>query len=166
MPTAPTLPDLPLRDIHLPTPIGWWPPAPGWWLLAALTVLLAAALTWLWRRHRRRRWRRAALRGLARLEQSPERGGAAWLAQLSRLLRRAALSHFPRQECAGLNGAAWLAFLDRPLADRPFAEGAGRVLADGPYRPAVETIDADALTAACRRWLRSLPPAPRSGRRS
>ena len=34
---------LPLRDIHLPAAIGWWPPALGWWLLAAL-VLAAAGL--------------------------------------------------------------------------------------------------------------------------
>ncbi|HVS24646.1 MAG TPA: DUF4381 family protein, partial [Gammaproteobacteria bacterium] len=26
---------LPLRDIHLPGLISWWPPAPGWWIAAA-----------------------------------------------------------------------------------------------------------------------------------
>ena len=24
---------LPLRDLHLPEPIGWWPLAPGWWVI-------------------------------------------------------------------------------------------------------------------------------------
>ncbi|MGH8222486.1 MAG: DUF4381 family protein, partial [Woeseiaceae bacterium] len=35
---------IPLRDLHLPEAVGWWPPAPGWWLLIALAV---AALLWL-----------------------------------------------------------------------------------------------------------------------
>ena len=35
---------LPLRDIHLPGSVGWWPPAIGWWLLAAL-VLVGVALS-------------------------------------------------------------------------------------------------------------------------
>ena len=30
---------LPLRDLHLPETIGWWPLAPGWWFaIAALVV--------------------------------------------------------------------------------------------------------------------------------
>ena len=29
---------IPLRDLHLPEAIGWWPPAPGWWFLALLAL--------------------------------------------------------------------------------------------------------------------------------
>ena len=29
---------LPLRDLHLPEAIGWWPLAPGWWVLLAMLV--------------------------------------------------------------------------------------------------------------------------------
>lgn len=146
---------LPLRDIHLPDPVGWWPPAPGWWLLTALILLLVGGFLGLRRRYRHRRYRRLALRELERLEQLPP---AELAAGLSRLLRRAALCHFPRGECAGLSGEAWLAFLDRPFADNPFSEGAGRCLLEAPYRPATE-IDSRALIELARRWIKQLPPA-------
>lgn len=29
-----------LKDIHLPTPIGWWPLAPGWYILMGLILFL------------------------------------------------------------------------------------------------------------------------------
>jgi len=35
---------LPLRDIHLPGPVGWWPPAIGWWLVAALVLVAFGAV--------------------------------------------------------------------------------------------------------------------------
>ena len=38
---------IPLRDLHLPEAIGWWPLAPGWWLLIALGVVLLAYLLFL-----------------------------------------------------------------------------------------------------------------------
>ena len=41
---------LPLRDIHLPEPIGWWPPALGWWILALLVILTIGLCIWLIRR--------------------------------------------------------------------------------------------------------------------
>ena len=30
---------IPLRDLHLPEAIGWWPLAPGWWILIAIALV-------------------------------------------------------------------------------------------------------------------------------
>jgi len=150
---------LPLRDIHLPPPPGWWPPAPGWWLLAGLAVILGILLILLWRRTRHLRYRRQALRQLVTLEKNGF-PASTLLAELSILLKRAALCAFPEENCAALSGEDWLTFLDRHLKDNAFSEGAGRCLAAGPYQPTAE-IDRAALLTLCRRWLRRLPPARR-----
>ena len=154
---------LPLRDIHLPPAPGWWPPAPGWWLLIGLLVVLIPLCLFLWRRSRRLRYRRQALRQLSSLERADDLAGHVLLAELSLLLKRAALCAFPDESCAGLSDEAWLRFLDRPLPDQPFSTGAGSCLAVGPYQRAAE-IDRAALLSLCRRWLRQLPPTPRHGR--
>lgn len=50
-----------LRDIHLPEPVGWWPPAPGWWILALLLFLsLFFTTRYLIARHRQRHFSRQA----------------------------------------------------------------------------------------------------------
>lgn len=168
MPSAPTTPDtLPLRDIHLPPAISWWPPAPGWWLLLLVFVLLIAVIYMLREHRQRRHFRQLALCQLEELErQYDEQANAQQLLQgLSRLLRQTNLLHFPRSDCAGLVGEAWLAFLDQRLDEKPFSQGVGRLLADGPYLPQSEVIDAKALLSLCRRWLQQLPPAPKVPRR-
>lgn len=148
-------PELPLRDIHLPAPIGWWPPAPGWWGLLVLAILSAGLAVWVWRRWRRVTARKLVLReleGLSRSQTSPREK----LSALAVLLRRACLSAYPRTEVAGLTGEAWLEFLDRQLGDRRFREGPGRQLLDAPYRRAGE-VDIEALLGLCREWARRLP---------
>jgi Domain of unknown function (DUF4381) len=145
-----------LRDIHLPAPPAFWPPAPGWWLLAALLIaLLAWATVVALRRYRIRRQRRRVLSALARLEHKlVSESTPDALAQLSALLRRLALMRFPRRDVAALTGKAWLHFLDESGGNGRFAEGPGQVLADGPYRRSLPPeFDAARLVALLREWV-------------
>jgi len=137
-----------LRDAHPPDAPSWWPPAPGWWIAAALALLLAAAAiryapAW-WRRRRLRR------RLLAALE------AATSAAEVSQLLRLAALERFPGAAAAGLHGAAWIAFLEsRARAPGRFAPLAGAI-AEAPYRALAAPGELPALRAAARGWMRAV----------
>jgi hypothetical protein len=147
---------LQLRDIRLPGDPSWWPPAPGWWILgAAFAALVIWAAVLAVRRYRIARQRGRVLAMLARLEAgfaqevSPE-----GLARISAMLRRLALTRFPRQRVAALSGVAWLRFLDESGGDGRFVRGPGRVLASGPYQRTLPAdVDIVALTALIREWV-------------
>ena len=149
---------LPLRDIHLPDPVGWWPPAPGWWGLMLLCLLLLAVIrTWIGYRRRGRLKLHSLIllqQLVARFEQSGDEQRL--IADLSVLLRRVAISVFPRRQVASLTGVEWLRFLDQSLTpggtDKAFTEGVGRILLDAPYKPACR-VDRDALIGLIRRWI-------------
>lgn len=147
-------PPLQLRDIHLPQAPDFWPPAPGWWLAAAVVLAL---LAWLgltgWRRLRLQRRRRRLLQSLEQLDRTlgPEQDPR-FASEVSILLRRLALTRYPRQQVAGLTGEAWLRFLDRHGGDGGFTTGPGRVLADAPYAPQPR-IDREALRRLAEKWI-------------
>jgi hypothetical protein len=142
-----------LRDIHLPAPVSFWPPAPGWWLILLVFVMLILATLWLWRRHRRRAYRRSALRQLQQLQQALRDGQAdtSIIAELSMLLRRTAITRYGRQQVAGLQGSAWLEFLDRTGRHTPFTSE-GQALLEAPYRRNTSQQAAPLLNLA-QRWL-------------
>ena len=155
---------IPLRDLHLPADIGWWPLAPGWWLLIALALVgLFLLMRRAWRRYRRSAHRRIALRALKRLRAQYEEGAdAVTLAvELSELLRRAMLAYAPRNEVAGLTGEAWLRWLDRGLDGKPFTSGPGRDIESLPYRARAQVgddVDVHGLILAVRQRLQTPLP--------
>ncbi len=130
--------DLPLRDIHLPEPVSWWPLAPGWWILLGALLIAFAAGWWLYKRWRQRRILRELDTKLETIKQDYQQhhDGAKTVSQLSVLLRRACISFFPRKDVASLTGKDWLAFLDRISNSHDYSEGAGKLLLDAPYKPA------------------------------
>ena len=161
---------LPLRDIHLPGPIGWWPPAPGWWMVAVL-VLIGLALYGVI--YYRARHKRAALRAVTRVRAALEEGAepVACLQFLSTILRRFAMTSAargasPALDVAGLIGERWLEFLDGRWARTEFRAGLGRQLLVAPYaRPnTIERAKALELTALCTEWLAAQPTTNRPRR--
>ena len=145
---------LPLKDIHLPEAIGWWPLAPGWWLAALSAIAFVLSVRYLYRRLTRKTAVNSARKLLKNLKQQPI-AGLQTLSELSALLRRTAISTDGRNQAAGLQGQAWLAYLDRSFPDAPFSQGIGRCLADGHYRPTMPgDVDFEALFDLCERWLK------------
>jgi Domain of unknown function (DUF4381) len=139
-----------LRDIHLPPPASWWPPAPGWWVLCA--IVLIGALFAFWKLHAKWRQRRRTAAVLAELDRiaagfQRKNDHAVLAAELSQYLRR--LARLTRPAAVSLSGDDWLKHLDQH-GGGGFVDGPGRVLLDAPFR-AHSNFDAAALIALVRR---------------
>ena len=152
---------IPLRDLHLPEVIGWWPLAPGWWFLIALLVAgLGYLLYQLFTQWRRNAARRIALKELARIQYDYQNGvdEISLAIELSELLRRTMLAYAPRNEVAGLTGERWLHWLDRGLDARPFSAGSGQNVQSLPYRhrdAADDDVDVQGLIKAVKMRLQT-----------
>ena len=149
-----------LHDIVPPPPVPWWPPAPAWyWVLGALGVVAMVLLLRSFMRWQRNRYRREALAELARhqaaLGDPAQRGGA--LVALSELLKRTAVTAFPRSEVASLTGESWYSFLDRTGRGATFSKRDGAVLETAAYDPrsvaGVDENKARDLAQRVRNWL-------------
>ena len=152
MPTT----QLPLKDIHLPEAIGWWPPAIGWWLLAVFIPLLMVFLYWLYKRLTRKTAIKTAKKNLAAIKHNPALDNSKKLRELSMLIRRVAISVSPRTEVASLTGRQWLAFLDKSVTGEPFSEGCGQLLASAPYRDiSLSDLEISQLISLCEDWLKA-----------
>ncbi|WP_027158667.1 DUF4381 domain-containing protein [Methylobacter luteus] len=147
---------LPLKDIHMPEAIGWWPPAIGWWLIAISAPLLIVLLVWLYKRLTRKTAIKTAKKILAQIKQDKRLDNHGKVTELSVLIRRVAISVSPRTQAAGLTGQAWLAYLDCSVTGSPFSEGIGRHLSDAPYRKTqLADEEIPPLISLCEDWLKA-----------
>jgi hypothetical protein len=146
--------DLPLRDIHLPAAINWWPPAYGWWILLGTALLILAAYFW-WAHLVKPTLKKEAAKELKAIEQlfSVNRDAVAAAIELSTFLRRIAISQNHATPVAGLTGHSWLQFLDRPLEAPEFSTGVGKLLLTAPYQPAVDSEAIAQLFQLCHKWV-------------
>lgn len=143
-----------LEPLREPSPIHWWPLAPGWWIIATLALgLLGYALYRAWLFHRRAAPIRAARRAFAQLE-SAKLSDAQCAAELGLLHRRLAIGVAGRRACAGLTGAAWAEFLNSlTKAQEPYFDV---TLAEFAYQPQVAHQDCQDALRATRQWLGDL----------
>jgi len=153
-----------LHDVVSPPPVSWWPVAPGWYALAAVVTLGVLALLWRARRRSLRdRYRQEALAELAALR-AEARSVAGAVAGRMVLLKRTALSAYPRAEVASLSGPAWWRYLDDHVDEALFAAGLGEECEAFAYRDTVESEGAaqrvERFDLAVEQWIRRHHPAP------
>lgn len=144
-----------LRDIQLPEPISWWPMAPGWYFLILFVVLSVIFLLYiLCRRYVRGRAKREALQLLANYNQAYQQDGNSQLSStdISELLRRVALVYFPREMVAGLQGEAWLAFLNKTAKGIDF-NSVRTCLLEAPYQTG-KNMDLKPLFICAEKWIK------------
>lgn len=155
----PPIEELPIRDIHLPETIGWFPPAIGWWILACLIPVCVYLLMFIIKRLRQKTAVKLASKLIKQLEQDDKLSDTQKVRELSSLLRRVAVSTAQENDdVAGLTGRAWLDYLDQPLKEAGFKHGVGRCLIDAPYQQTLSPdINLHALFQLAQSWLNAQP---------
>ena len=152
-----TLPEIldQLADIDVPPPVSYAPETMGWSIVLVATIgLLALLIRRVHHRRRQNRYRRVAL---AQLDDLQRNSGDApeTLREVAALVRRTALTVFPREQVAHLHGGEWQQFLcDHSAVDRgPDLE----TLVNGPYVAHPDPVAASAAVAdavgTARRWI-------------
>ncbi|WP_246810786.1 DUF4381 domain-containing protein [Ensifer sp. ENS09] len=150
-----------LADIALPQPVSMMPQTPAWAALGGFILLLIALACWRWyRRWEANGYRREALADLRKIEAglatTGTRGEA--LVALPVLLKRTALSVWPREAIAGLHGIGWTKFLDAHSGGPVFPIASARFFEEAEYHgsralAAVPEAEAKAYIAAARHWI-------------
>lgn len=149
-----------LKDIHMPPAVSFWPLAPGWYVVLALIIAASVALLfYLYKCWKKQQRTKSILHQVIELQTNYQHGNKQQaLAQLSVLLRRAALAKYPRNTIAGLYGDAWLEFLNTHCpnnlkSQKPFSQPEGKILLNAPYQQKID-IDADKTFELVKHWIK------------
>ncbi|WP_460232371.1 DUF4381 domain-containing protein [Aurantivibrio plasticivorans] len=147
-----------LRDIHLPPEIGLWPIALGWWIVLAVIIIAAVGVIVFFLNKRRggNHYRQQALSLLDVSWHQYQASGDArqHLAELTRILRRTAITAYPHYPIQSLSGKCWLRFLDAcdDRSNSEFSNGAGQAIATLPYQESINQ-DLKPLHQCVKMWI-------------
>jgi hypothetical protein len=135
-----------LHDFYQPPPPAWTPQTIGWYILFSVVGILAL---WAVIHHARKwihnRYRREALRELA----------VAPPAEISALLKRTALTVWPRETVASLSGESWIGFLSQSEKESGFDRApANRVEEIALRTENLSAEDENALRDRAASWIR------------
>ena len=127
-----------------PLPISLIPETGGWYFLVLfLGLIILGLIRFLVKRYRANAYRRDAI---AALPLAADDAG-----MLARIIRKAALATFPREDVAGLYGDDWAAFLERTCEGQPFKGDLAKQITRAPYDLTIPVSD-ELISAACH-WI-------------
>ena len=139
-----------LNDIVVPGGVSWWPWAPAWYFVAGILVAALIGLTIFgWRRWQSNRYRRLALAELEEIRSDADGS----LQRLPGLLKRTALSAWPREIVAALSGEQWHRFLDKSAGTAQFHDGSGQLLDQLAYGGDLSESEQNQLLQSAEFWL-------------
>ncbi len=152
--------NLPLRDIHLPETVSWWPPAIGWWLLAGLIIIIILLLPKLYRYIKYKPLNKVATAAYKKIindyQQQPN--NQQLLQSLSKLLRQISMSYQGRATSAHLTGKQWVQQLNALTKENYFGHNVQQLLTQAPYQETtLSNADIQPLIAATEKWIAALP---------
>ena len=153
--------ELPLRDIHLPDSVSWWPPAPGWWLLLVLLIVVGGVIRFWLKRPPRTKLNKGAVAEINRLKARypGQLTELQCLKELSSVLRRIGISYLGREHHAGITGQEWYRLLN-DLTDEPlFTDEQMGWLVAIPYQADCNLSEQQVvgLLEQVNNWARKLP---------
>ena len=132
-----------LRDIAVPPPVPWWPPAPTWWIvLAVLAIAVIVVAFRVWRVWRANAYRRAASHELQRTTS---------VTGIAEILKRTALVAYPRTDIAALSGSAWCRWLGE-TGGRSVPDEVAEALTRGVFDK-VNTVNIGEVSAFAADWI-------------
>ena len=141
-----------MHDLVLPQAVSWLPQTDGWWVLLAWLFGLALLAVRKWVIHRQaNRYRREALANLQALSRSAAQDDSQAAVRVAELVKRTALSAYPRSEVAGLYGQAWAEFLIRTTRNDPVIAATAPKLASAAY---AGDVGLDEVLPCAERWIR------------
>ena len=124
---------LPLRDIHLPIPVGIWPLAPAWWFLIATLFAVLAVILLQIQRYRRPTALKQALAEVNRLFGSSEISHVQRNQEISLILKKLAVTTNPRENVAGLSGQEWILWVRSQVEGKNLSSQLLEFLSFVPY---------------------------------
>lgn len=135
-----------LHGFYQPAPPPWTPQTIGWYcafaIVAIVVVWIFAQAIGGWLRNR---YRREALHELPSLKSN----------EFSALLKRTALSAWPREKVASLSGMEWIRFLNSTLRSGGFLDAPGNHIEDLAFHPAELSVEEEQqLRALAAKWIR------------
>lgn len=147
-----------LADIHIPTHINWWPPAPGWWL-SFFIVIVGILITYFIINRYQKKWgyRNVALKLLQQQwkQHNPE-SSLRTCQDFLTTLKRCVITAYPSEFTNGLHGEQWKNYLNDKTKKPYFGEKPSKLLTENQYKKnsAINEELVEALYDACKLWIK------------